>query len=463
MSHLATCRAVAWTLGLALVSGTASAQMGSAQDPHSIRGHAQRIPGVVRDAGIYHLDTGTWTRRGQGGVASFGPDIIYSNTASSGYFSSVGFAGGLAPGSVVIDEGALPTSLNTDYPAANRDSYNVDCVSFGYCDLGSQPTSSWELTFYSNYAPCTFDPTPDATLPLTGLPVNGCWTVSVSLAGGLQFCLAGDGGDLSEASPTRQFGWGARYTGAFGLNPAGLLLAGDPAATDPNFVPGGLPTDGTNTYYGPPSLCSSGSTGLYTQDFIWIEDPATSGTGCFFFGGYSNGAGCVSPFSPYSSFLIELQADTSICGTSPGPSEYCQSNPNSTGVNSGLEITGSASIAANNMVLTASVPPFSFGFFVTSPTQGFNMNPGGSAGNICLAGNIGRFVAPGQIKNSLNTGEISLSTLLGEWSITTLPGALGPYTAVAGMESNFQLWHRDSGPSGATSNFTDAYSVTWID
>jgi hypothetical protein len=463
MNHIARLSASALAITLAFAASTAEgspAQEGSATTPLQL--DAQKIKGAVRDAGVYHIATGTWTRT-PGATANFGPDIIYNNSYSSSYFSPAGLAGGFSPGAKLIDEGALPTSLNSNYPNANRDSYSVNCIELGYCDLGFPGTGGWELTFYSDYEPCTFDPNPDATVTIGGLPAGGCWTIAVDLSGGGEFCLAGDGGDLSSASPTRFFGWGVEYIGTDGTAPAGLFLAGNPAATDPTFIPGGLPTDGTGTYYGPASLCSSGSTGLYTQDFLWLEDPAGTSSNCYFFGSYINNTSCVGPFRPYSSYQIEIQADTSICATSPGPFEYCQSNPSSIGTNSTIEITGSASIAANNMTLTATLPPNTFGFFITSQTQGFVANPGGSVGNICLAGDLGRFVGPGQVKNSFANGEISLSTAVGEWSLSSIPAGMGPYAAVAGLETNFQLWHRDITPTGLGSNFTNGYSVTWMD
>ncbi|MEM8711604.1 MAG: hypothetical protein AAGG01_11675, partial [Planctomycetota bacterium] len=50
-----------------------------------------------------------------------------------------------------------------------------------------------------------------------------------------------------------------------------------------------------------------------------------------------------------------------------------------------------------------------FGFFVTSQTEGFAANPGGSAGNFCLGGAVGRYVGPGQILNSGSLSQIELT------------------------------------------------------
>ena len=75
-------------------------------------------------------------------------------------------------------------------------------------------------------------------------------------------------------------------------------------------------------------------------------------------------------------------------------------------------------------------------------------------GNLCLAGPIGRYVGPGQIQNSGPMGQISLAL-----DLTAVPTPGGPVAPLAGQSWNFQLWHRDGGPMGATSNFTDGVTV----
>ena len=119
-------------------------------------------------------------------------------------------------------------------------------------------------------------------------------------------------------------------------------------------------------------------------------------------------------------------------------------------------------MAANDLTLQATLPTGTFGFFITSQTQGFVANSASSEGNLCLAGAIGRFVGPGQIKNSGAAGEIELSTALGEWSLSAIPTPMGPYAAVAGGTANFQLWHRDVVAMTPTSNFSDARQITWV-
>ena len=101
------------------------------------------------------------------------------------------------------------------------------------------------------------------------------------------------------------------------------------------------------------------------------------------------------------------------------------------------------------------MPNASFGFFITSQSQGFAANPGGSAGNLCLSGSIGRGVGGGPANTGLS-GMLSISV---DW--TNIPQPNGAVAAMVGDTWNFQCWMRDSDGMGmATSNFSDGYSVT---
>lgn len=138
-------------------------------------------------------------------------------------------------------------------------------------------------------------------------------------------------------------------------------------------------------------------------------------------------------------------------------SAFCTANPNSTGAASSILVSGSSTVANNDVTLTASgLPNNVFGFFITSLTQGFVMNPAGSAGNLCLGGAIGRYVGPGQIMSSGAMGTIELDI-----DLTMIPSPTGFVSASAGDVWSYQLWHRDSDMGMATSNFTNGYEVTF--
>jgi formylglycine-generating enzyme required for sulfatase activity len=134
---------------------------------------------------------------------------------------------------------------------------------------------------------------------------------------------------------------------------------------------------------------------------------------------------------------------------------YCTSVPNSTGAPASISGSGSASVPANNLVLTASgLPQAAAAFFLCSRTQGFASNPGGSAGNLCLGNPIGRRVG-GVTASSGSTGIVSVRA-----DSTAMPQPGGTVIVTPGETWNFQCWYRDSVAGGAaTSNFSDGLEV----
>ncbi|MFT4648200.1 MAG: hypothetical protein ACI9X4_001422 [Glaciecola sp.] len=139
------------------------------------------------------------------------------------------------------------------------------------------------------------------------------------------------------------------------------------------------------------------------------------------------------------------------CGGSIG-TNYCQAEVNSTGFTAAIVATGSESVAANDLTLTATGMPLNeFGYFLGATAQGFIPLPAGSDGNICLGGQLARFNQPSLIRNSGATGEFSASIDL--TSVPTNPAQ----PVLAGQTWSFQCWHRD----GVTSNFTDGVSISF--
>jgi hypothetical protein len=72
------------------------------------------------------------------------------------------------------------------------------------------------------------------------------------------------------------------------------------------------------------------------------------------------------------------------------------------------------------------------------------------------AGSIGRYVGPGQVQNTGATGGFSL-----QLDLTQTPTPTGFVVVAAGETWHFQTWHRDAVGGVATSNFTDAVSITF--
>lgn len=129
--------------------------------------------------------------------------------------------------------------------------------------------------------------------------------------------------------------------------------------------------------------------------------------------------------------------------------------PNSSGSSGLLAGVGTNVVAANNFGFRATqLPPNSFGFGIVSAQTAFVANPGGSSGNLCLGGAIGRFYD--QILSSGASGTISIAV-----DAQSLPQPNGSVVIQPGQSWSFQLWHRDVGPAGSTSNFTEGLTVTF--
>ena len=133
---------------------------------------------------------------------------------------------------------------------------------------------------------------------------------------------------------------------------------------------------------------------------------------------------------------------------------YCgPSVANSTGQGARMGGFGSEVVADNDLELLAfSLPAGTFGFFLGSRTQGFQQNPGGSDGHLCLGGVIARFVAPGQVSQAVS-GSIRIDV-----DLMAIPEPPAPAAMVQPGETwNFQAWFRD----GSSSNFTDGLAITF--
>ncbi|MEZ6015058.1 MAG: hypothetical protein R3F49_08095 [Planctomycetota bacterium] len=154
--------------------------------------------------------------------------------------------------------------------------------------------------------------------------------------------------------------------------------------------------------------------------------------------------------------LAEIDAHRAAYTSGNLGTTYCSpAVANSTGQPAEISASGSRTAAMNDLTLMAtSLPNNSFGFFLTSRTQGAIPTPGGSQGTLCLSGSIGRYVGPGQIKNSGTLGEFSL-----DLNLTQTPTPTGFVTVLAGDTWNYQAWYRDAVGGMATSNFSNALNL----
>lgn len=448
----------------ALVAGAA------AQSSSPLQATAQRVTSPVKYAGTYNVQTKTWVR-GQSASANFGQtDNIYSNTAASGYYSSIAVTA--SPGGTIVDNAQIPSSSNPGPFSLGglRDSSEVTGVQIGYCDFDLNPgAAGWTLDFYNTYDICSGIPDPAQlafSVTASGLPANGCWIVDLAgIPAGSAISHDGDG--FFDGVPALDtFGIAHTYTGT-GIDAAGFLLTGDPVATDTGHVIGNNPLSGSNTFYGEIGNCPGVGSGYNNDDAFQLNDISGAfNSGCYFFGGYSNnGSPCGGPVNPPGSWYTEISGQDGGGGPGGPISDVgCTGNTNATGVPGDIEVNGSAVATDNNAIIRAfNLPTNEFGIFATglAPIAPGTINSGN--GTLCInpgaQGGLGRFGAANQIKNTGAAGEITLDTNAGEWDLSVIPTSVGTYAAAAGTTSYFQAWHREQVGTGY--NFSGSCSVAW--
>ena len=262
--------------------------------------------------------------------------------------------------------------------------------------------------------------------------------------GGLALIEQGVGEQLFLGSPWQTNGWGIDDEGPNGAPAVGIAGTDNTQATRIvtriDFMTG---MERVRMYLNPSTEYPTGAADLdeMVHDFIWNEIRLSSGG--------NNGEGFY-----FDNVVIAKGDPSATLGTN-----YCgPSVANSTGASAILTAQGSNSVATNGLTLSASALPINaFGFFLASQTQGFVMNPGGSAGNLCLGGAIGRYVGAGQIQNSGQAGAFSLTL-----DLAMVPQPSGFVSVAPGDNWNFQTWYRDSVGGTATSNFTDGVNLTFL-
>ncbi len=197
-----------------------------------------------------------------------------------------------------------------------------------------------------------------------------------------------------------------------------------------------LQNNGAGGFGGPITIDSSGSGGLHVVAIDADSDGDSDAVAIEFLTGEVN----------YYENLTALGAP------------YCDGVPNSTGQPGLLIATGSAVAGNNDVTLNGiQLPAGTFGFFVTSLTQGLLVGVGGSQGNLCLGGQIGRYNLASQVQVSDATGRMSLGI-----DLTMTPTPFMPVPVLAGETRNFQTWYRDVVGGMNTSNFTSAVAIPFL-
>jgi hypothetical protein len=142
-----------------------------------------------------------------------------------------------------------------------------------------------------------------------------------------------------------------------------------------------------------------------------------------------------------------LQEDPPACLP---PTAYCTSAPNSVGAGAQIGYAGSASLAANDLVLSVSGCPGSKpGLFFYGPDQ--VSLPSGD-GLRCVGGATTRLAV--LATDPQGAGNLALD-------LQSPPFTSGTGVVFSGDTRNFQFWYRDSVASAAGFNFSNGLSVTF--
>ena len=457
---------------LALLAATALTlpTHATAQD---ISGRLQPIMTPVKDAGTYHLSTGTWSRA-ESSAALAGPEVLYDNTCTTGYYA------GLDPGDVLIDSGRIPSTSS----GGLFDDYAINGFTLSYCSYEAV-SIDFEIAYWDCFEACMlwsqYNVPPDANIPLLGMPAGGpsgtqgCWLVTIDLANtSLGFELRGDcDGGFDNVPGEDSFSWGfAMPPMTSGTISSGPTLGGDPALAF-NSSCGGV-GDGT-TFPGFNSALDG--TGLGNLDQFTIRCLCDPG-GCYWFGGYSGINGNAGPgANPWSGFYLELQGEQGStpgngnatcdgasgscpCGTVGAVDHGCpNSNPN--GLGAELYGAGEANTLADSFQLgVRHAPSLVFGLVLSGKAD---LSPGistipDSAGLLCVGGQTLR-------------GSAVLTNSLGFRDLPDFQGQ--PYgqasNVSAGTLTVYTFWYRDPGTACAPNdtsasdfNFSNAWAVTWL-
>lgn len=440
----------------------------------------------VKNAGIYHLKTNTFTR-GTASSAAIGLDTAYTNDAGTGYFT------GFTTGDRGIDEGELAGPDNPNTPGANRTSYIINGFTFAYCADYPTPAGTTTLEWYEEYSPCgdpaTLGIAPEQSLTFSGiLPgTNGttisCWILTFDLMNTTaEFKMKAEAdGTWDGSTALDSFGWSFENsrTASTGFA-SGPILAGDP-----NFYP-----FGGGTYYTTqgPIPCTNTGTGLGTQDFFFGQGPGFLPTfTCYFFGGYKNTIGPNNGSIPFGSMWMCMYSDGNNIHDFL---RYCngETQPNtSTGLlskirletqdSAGALLGFSRSIGINSspnrleMILQDGPGPgnggsTNIGYFLMGTGQN-TFTPPGSIGPICIAPGLKRYLPPVNKTNETTTFHNPITgaptTQIGQGFERTAIGTgahpIGTNIGTTSFRYNFQAWHRDgTNPS----NLSDAICIDFL-
>jgi hypothetical protein len=458
---------------LAATSIIASLLCTSVHAQSSQRIRPQPITGAIKDAGVYHLGAGTWTRHSHVALIAGSSDILYNNTCNTGYFGAQGL------NETWSDEGRVPSPWGPVVPpnenAGCHSAYTIEGFQIAYC---TTLTTRYDITigFQSSYTTCATS-APTQSFALTGLPHGtssggqNCWTVSIDLDALSQtFTLTADGTGTfpsGDAATNHLFGWQFTTNVATPPNSSGPVIAGMPLMTSLGPCPG-VGDTAWDTLPGQPP--STSGTGMDTQAQFRIDNSSSVSSGCYFFGGGLLGSfhltlnfhgACPSPHpGSYDCVPGTAAVLACPCGNPQSPALSIRGCNNSSATGGATLISsGIASLAADILVFHAiDEKPTASSILL----QGNAFNAGGivfGQGIRCVAGNLKR---------------LYLHTASGG-NVTAPSGADAPVSArsaalgdpiPAGTTREYLMYYRDpvvlgGCASSSTFNATQGQSITW--
>jgi hypothetical protein len=438
--------------GALLLGGSALAQQNAG---------ALHVAAGVKNAGVYHVATNTWTPASTDPIATLGTDVLYDNTCVPTTF--IWWWG--AYNHVITDIGRIPSSTSPTNPTSVKGtgtSYAVDGFTAGWCSAGHVGPTTVNFAWYECYGVCS-----DASLltPLMALSVllpanGGCWTGTIDLANTtFAFTISADcNGSYQQVQNTDSFGWSISDAVPAPGTTLGGILAGDYFGLNSGGV-------GTGCPYGDGTVWKPGigdGTGVGSVDAFEAIDftPVPYVVWCYYFGGYAAG-------TPYAAFYHEVigSATATSVGT-PGcfcdlANAPCGNNydtggcKNSTGVGAIISGTGTTFVVNDDLVLSVvQSRPSKPGVWL----QGSNVQQiQFKDGNLCVANPTVRI-----------WGDV-LTDATGYNDTTDLPqGGLVAQLSFKGYTVNpgdilwYQWWYRDGGgPCLQQSNLSNNLQITW--
>jgi hypothetical protein len=469
------------------------------------------ITSPIRNAGVYHVATGRWTRGGALANGT-GPVTLYNNSCSGVYFATMLSTESWQHRSRIPsnddDATPVPTTDSVFYGTTNSNhryderpgcstQYVVNGFEVAYCSSHGG-TQTWTYQFAHRYTACgATDMIPNFTITVTGLPggtsVGGqnCWIVGVDVSNetGSNITLSADGNGTYEGPSTSdQFGFSMQVSPAIASDFTGPIIVGNftwTGLTGSGTAGGETPCTGTDGTIWDSTIVGAGptpagetlGTGMSSNDFFRMAGgpvSGSSGPGCYFFGG-----------NPHADFYLKLyevnpcggEAQIHLCAPGVGGIITCPcGNPqvpagatsgcnNFAGGGTGGAIMSDSGVAqtnANDTVAFRLVAGVASSFTVLFQGTTNTVNARSGAGVRCVGGSPTRLYKGNQSSGAIdfpNNGvSVHLQSQAKGYTIAA-PIALYYYCAYRNSAANGQ-----PGCPGLTFGFntSDASAIAWF-